>query len=353
MPSSREEGTASAAEQLGSMSLGESVERKDDNKTNPTEKNGTNTKKLCSACGKKSDALKKCNGCKCVWYCDKKCQNKHRKEHKHECRPIKKVLDERGGKFSLGTEEDVGPLGKVPQREECPICMRVLPLHAALHMYFACCGKSVCLGCDRQHGIKNKEQADTCAFCRTEHPESDEEILVRLRKRVERKDPKALHSMSSAYGYGRYGLLVDQAKCVDLLRKSAGLGYPVAQSQLGNLYDDGDMGLEQSEEEALKYWEKAAKGGHVISRHNLGCTENKNGDVVAAMDHWRLSASGGSKDSIKLLIVCFEDGFLRHGDLAETLQAMYLARAEMKSGERDEYIKHLKMIGEYKEEYDL
>ena len=74
---------------------------------------------MCSACGKSSDTLKKCAACKCVWYCDKKCQNKHHKEHKEECRPIKKVLDKRGGKLDVGTELNVGPLGKMPPREEC------------------------------------------------------------------------------------------------------------------------------------------------------------------------------------------------------------------------------------------
>eukprot|EP00561_Arcocellulus_cornucervis_P007023 CAMPEP_0185818742 /NCGR_PEP_ID=MMETSP1322-20130828/21136_1 /TAXON_ID=265543 /ORGANISM="Minutocellus polymorphus, Strain RCC2270" /LENGTH=71 /DNA_ID=CAMNT_0028515879 /DNA_START=19 /DNA_END=231 /DNA_ORIENTATION=- len=71
MASSKEDGTAAAAEQLRSISLGSSAERKnDDNETEPTAKNGTPTK-MCSACGKGSNTLKKCNGCKCVWYCDK------------------------------------------------------------------------------------------------------------------------------------------------------------------------------------------------------------------------------------------------------------------------------------------
>ena len=52
------------------------------------------------------------------------------------------------------------------------------------------------------------------------------------------------------------------------------------------------------------------------------------------------------------LIACFEDGFLRHVDLAETLQAMYRSRAEMKSEHRDQYIAHLKKTGEYKAEYE-
>ena len=64
-------------------------------------KNDEAPAKFCSACGKKSDTVKKCTACKCVWYCDKDCQNKHRKEHRKECRRIKKELNKRGGKLDL------------------------------------------------------------------------------------------------------------------------------------------------------------------------------------------------------------------------------------------------------------
>ena len=139
-----------AAERLGAMSLqaGGSAEREDATTNNGTP---TPTKNKCSACETESDALKKCNGCKCVWYCDKKCQNKHRKEHKKECKRIKKELEKRGGKLDIGTEKDLGPLGKVPPREECPICMRALPLSEQESTYAVCCGKSVCGGCALQH----------------------------------------------------------------------------------------------------------------------------------------------------------------------------------------------------------
>ena len=53
------------------------------------------------------------------------------------------------------------------------------------------------------------------------------------------------------------------------------------------------------------------------------------------------------------LIGCFEDGLLRHGDLAETLQGMYRSNTEMKSDDRDKYIQHLKTTGKYKKEYDI
>ena len=47
------------------------------------------------------------------------------------------------------------------------------------------------------------------------------------------------------------------------------------------------------------------------------------------------------------LIEGFESGFIQHGVLAETLQAFYLARAELKSEGRGQYIQHLKMTGKY------
>ena len=348
--SNTEDGSKAANEQLGSMSLGVSAENKD-NETERKAENGTPTKLLCSACEKKSNTLKKCNGCKCVWYCDKKCQNKHRKEHKKVCRRILKELDKQGGKLDLGTELDVGPLGKLPPREECPICMQVLPIHDSLHAYFACCGKSICGGCSHQHLMKNGGRA-TCAFCRTALPETDAEILARVDKRVERKDALGLCMMGMHHGLGQLGLPVDQAKCIDLLSQSAALGCPLANYHLGTSYKIGRMGLQQDHVKAQMHWEKAAEGGDLRSLHNLGSTEWENGDEIAAMSHYRLSASGGSKKSIDCLIDYFEKGSLRHGDLAETLQAMYCATAEMKSKERDQCIEHLKKTGKYKAEYE-
>ena len=145
MASSKEDETVAVTEQVGSMSLGESAERKD-NETEPTAKSGTTPPtKMCSSCGKKSNTLKKCMACKCVWYCDKECQNKHWKEHKKECKPIKKELAERGGKLDLGTEKDVEPptstlVDLPPPRDKCLICTRALPINTMLQTYSVCCG---------------------------------------------------------------------------------------------------------------------------------------------------------------------------------------------------------------------
>ena len=348
MASSKQEGTSAAAEQLGSLSLGESAERKDKNNEDAEENEVPTT--LCSACGEKSDALMKCRACKCVWYCDKDCQNKHWKEHKKECKPIKKLLDERGGKLDLGEELDVGPLGKLPPREECSICMQVLPMHAALQGYSYCCGKVICCGCDFHYQMKSGGRP-TCAFCREPMTKSDGEMLARISK-IARKDPRALCNLAMMHGEGKLGLSVDQAKCIKLLRESAGLGCPEAHYGLGNFHIRGEMGLERNEEKGIKYWQKAAEGGHFNSIHNLGCWETRNDNHVAAMRQWRLSASGGYRKSMESLIVFFDVGFLHHGDLAQTLQAFYRARSEMKSEDRDQHIAYLKRTGQYREEYN-
>ena len=352
MPSYKEDPAVSAQldELLGPMSLGESGERKVESENNNEEaKKNTRkapTKKFCSACGKESYALKYCNGCKCVWYCDKDCQNKHRKAHEKKCRRIEMELERRGGKLNLGTEIEIGPLGKVLPREECPICMRVLPINLKYQTRYLCCGKTLCCGCDHQYLIKNGVPS-TCAFCRTMLPESDEEALAQLRKRVELKDPHALYNMALYHRDGNYGLPVDEAKCIDLLHQAADLGSAFAQYQLGNYHEFGMMGLEQNEEEMLKYWEKAAEDGNVPARHKLGCSADRNDNHVAAMRHWRLSASAGDRGSMENLIACFEQGLFHHGDLAETLRAMYLAGGEMRSKDRDQYIEHLKRTGQF------
>ena len=71
------------------------------------------------------------------------------------------------------------------------------------------------------------------------------------------------------------------------------------------------------------------------------------------MRHWRLATSGGDRASVEVLIGYFEAGFLQYGDLAETLQVMYLARAEMKSEHGYKYIQYLKETGRYNEDYDI
>ena len=216
--------------------------------------------------------------------------------------------------------------------------MRAMPIDGNLHAYSFCCSKTLCCGC----AVEDQNKKPGCAFCRTAVAKTNEEMVARLHKRVELKDPAALFHLAMAYGYGQLGLSVDQVRCIELLRESVDLCYPPAQRNLGALYHNGEMGLERNIKAAIKHSEKAAAGGDIESQHYLGCAEVRKGNHVAAMRHWRLAASGGYKPSMDCLIECFEDGLLRQGDLAETLRATYHSRAELRSEDRDRYVKHLK-----------
>ena len=161
-----------------------------------------------------------------------------------------------------------------------------------------------------------------------------------------------MRNMGMKYGYGELGLPVDQGKCIDLLCQSADLGNAVSQYQLGNYHLTGEMGLEQNKEEALQHYQKAAECGDLMAWYTLGVTEHNKGNRAAALRRLRVSASGGLRRPMDGLIAYFENGLLQHGDLAETLQAFYRSRAEMKSKERDKCIVYFKETGKYKQEYD-
>jgi len=222
--------------------------------------------------------------------------------------------------------------------------MQVLPTHESLQTYAYCCGKTVCGSCDFQHSMikaidendkraqKKQPQAPrTCEFCRTKLPESDEEILDRLRKRVELKDPEALFEMALYYRDGDSGLSVDQVKCIELLRESASLGFPAAHYQLGIYHYNGRMGLEQNDEEALELYKEAVEGGHVQARHNLGYAEDGSGDDVAAMRHWRLSGPAQQNPSThvwQVPLLAYATG------RAEQNIAKYLRQTERSTGRR-------------------
>ena len=148
------------------------------------------------------------------------------------------------------------------------------------------------------------------------------------------------------------GMRLNEAKCIHLLREAADLGCPVAQYKLGNYYDNGEMGLKENVEEARKYDEKAAEGGNVVARYSLGITDGRNGNDVAAMRHFRLSASGRYRKPMNALIVCFEVGLLHHRDLFETIRVFYRSRGEMRSDDRDKYIEFMKETGRYEADYD-
>ena len=329
MAPSKEEGTAAATwtctQQLGSMSLCESVGR--NAKKKGTEKTPTLTKKFCSACGKGSDTLKQCNGCKCVWYCDKKCQDKHRKQHKKECKKRAAEL------------QDEKLFKQPPSSEDCPICMLRLPFVGTGKTYMACCGKVICRGC--AHAFQSRavkagrlKEDDICPFCRTPFPESNEEMFKRYKKRVEQDDPIATRHMGFMYRDGENGLLQNRAKALELWHRAGELGHAKSNFNTGFIYDEGE-GVGVDKEKAIHYYELAAIQGLPEARHSLGLLEKKDGNMDRALKHYMIAAAFGYSDSLKQIKQLYTDGHATRDDYTNALRVYQAYLDEIKSVQRD------------------
>lgn len=338
---------ASATDQLGSMSLTESSA----GSTKATDKG---IEKFCSYCGKAGiagDTLKKCSGCRCVFYCNVSCQMTHRKEHKYECREIKCLLET--GEY-LKTEErfseriddgntDCSLFAQPPPTGECPICMYELPRNPWLKIFLPCCGKSICFGCKEA----DKSDNPSCPFCRTPAPRSNAAYVQRLKKSADSGNTLALKELAIEHAMGHF-LPRNDEKALRLLHKAVAIDESSAACALfGQFYCTGDLGLEADEAKGRKYLEIAAKCGDMGSRFNLGNLEHSHGNVHTAIRHWRIAAFSGHSQSAGQLILQFAVyGNYSLADLAESLQARDKSHAELRTQQRTKALQALKDRGE-------
>jgi hypothetical protein len=49
--------------------------------------------RVCGSCSKGSERMKKCSGCRTVWYCSSECQNADWKRHKADCKRVRSAKD--------------------------------------------------------------------------------------------------------------------------------------------------------------------------------------------------------------------------------------------------------------------
>ena len=155
--------------------------------------------------------------------------------------------------------------------------MLPLPLDADQQSFKSCCGKVLCAGCIHamaMEGIKKGKEWEKhlCAFCRTLRPNSDEETIERVDKRMKNGNTVAFYELACCYADGAYGLQQDRVKANELWLKAGELGYAEAYTRLGYSFSNG-MGVEADKKKAKHYYEIAAMNGDVRARHNLGVLE--------------------------------------------------------------------------------
>jgi len=281
----------------------------------------------CAACGKKgnNDDMNACNKCKMVKYCNAACKKKHRTKHEKACERRVAELHEKQ------------LFKQPPPKEDCPICFIRIPTLDTGHKYMSCCGKVICSGCGYAPVYDNQgnEVADqVCSFCRTPLPASYEESMERLTKRVEVGDAKAIYNLGYYYSKRHYGFPLDMDKALELFYQAGELGYAAAHCSIGYSYQYGH-GVEVQNKKAMHYYELAAIGGGVQSRHNLGIMEKKTGNMERALRHFIIAAEGGFVKSLQNIKSLYSYGHATKEDYTKALRSYQTHMDEIKSKQRD------------------
>ena len=297
---------------------------------NDNNNNSTISVSVCANCGKgeeESHKLKSCTACKLVKYCNRECQIAHRSQHKKECRKRAAEL------------HDMELFKQPPsQHEDCPICFLRLPYLNTGWRYMSCCGKVICSGCAHAplyDDQGNKVDNQKCPFCRTPKPKSDEEIMERIKKRMEANDPTAMYNLSCDYRNGTYGYPQDYKKAFELYHRAAELGHSKAYLNIGYAYDEGE-GVEVDKKKAVHYYELAAMMGDEIARDNLGNEEVKAGNMERALKHYMIVLRSGLVDTLKKIQYLYSNGSATSDDYRKALKVYQEYLGEIKSAQRDE-----------------
>jgi TPR repeat protein len=306
----------------------------------------------CAECGEEEGggvSLKVCKACMSVKYCNAKCQKNHWAKHKKEC------------KLRAAEIRDEALFKDPPPKADCPICFLPMPTNLiscvslppatvfsvpiydfanahkgltteGMELYYACCGKSICKGCD--YSFDQSGIGENCPFCNSDRRKTDEEEIEEMMKRVEANDPASIYLLANSYHNGTHGFQQDQTEAIKLYAKAADLGSSKAHFNLGNIYcKGGDL------KKAKFHFEAAAMAGHEGARFNIGLMEGNSGNIDQAVKHLVISAAAGDYDAMHKLRLLFENGFVSRESIDSTLAAYNNSCAEFRSEARDAYIR--------------
>eukprot|EP00984_Skeletonema_dohrnii_P002819 scaffold963_cov103-Skeletonema_dohrnii-CCMP3373.AAC.9 len=283
-----------------------------------------NTMMFCAACGiagVEDIKLKNCTACYLVKYCSVKCQRDHRPQHKKECKKRAAELRDE----ILFKQPESTHLG------DCPICCLPLPIDENKFTIMECCSKTVCDGCYYASVIYERDEKirEKCPFCRSPAPDTHEEAIENLMKRVEANDSVALYQMGRGFNLDE-----NYKSAFEYFSKGAELGDIESHYELSCLYLNRE-GVEKDEKKRVYHLEVAAIGGHPTARYYLGCVEKENGRMDRSVKHWIIAAKLGHEPSLDLLKLCYRDGLIGKDDLAAALRAHQTAVDDAKSAQRE------------------
>ncbi|OEU07101.1 hypothetical protein FRACYDRAFT_251830 [Fragilariopsis cylindrus CCMP1102] len=170
-------------------------------------------------------------------------------------------------------------------------------------------GRCVNIGIAGDHQMTGKKLGTFCSVIETRFgqpdPSSDEECVIRLKKRMAMNDIVAIDMASQWYHFGKYGLPKDPQMSFDLCLRAAKLGSSDADSRAAMHYKDGKI-VPIDMTKAADYLKKAVKKGNIFDRHIIGADEWSKCNYRLGSRHWLLAAAAGCTDSLKQIATCYK-----------------------------------------------
>ena len=169
----------------------EQPETTERNKIKKEEGDEVDTSIVCSTC--QTLVLKKCS-CRAAQYCNKTCQQKHRKQHTKEYRnwtaERKSKKDQKMRMKKMTTtqkEEEEGERKKMKQRQHNNNQERKRWKRKVMNEFtrWQCCGNGLHNHCHAD--LYNMKMGGYCPLCRAKSPRIEEEIVKQLRPWVKKK----------------------------------------------------------------------------------------------------------------------------------------------------------------------
>ena len=214
--------------------------------------------------------------------------------------------------------------------------MITLPIDEREVSFMQCCGKNICCGCNYKNMTNERKKGDKhkCAFCRQPRMQTAKNNIKSLKRLMKKNDPVAYMTMAGEYNAGQ-NVMQSDTKTLEMFTRAAELGYAEAYVGIGLCYKEG-LAVERDMAKVFEFHEVAAKKGSLQAHRYLAVVDTQN-----CIEHLKLAACAGAKESMDDLMVKYKQKLLSKEDLTQTLRAFQASCNEMKSKDREEAKKSL------------
>lgn len=116
------------------------------------------------------------------------------------------------------------------------------------------------------------------------------------------EDAETCYQTAEDYYYGRNGKNEDNDEAAKWYLKAAEQGHADAQYKLGGCYENG-WGVEEDADAAAEWYLKAAEQGHADAQYEMGYILHNvcEGCEEEGIEWWRKAAAQGQEDAVNIL----------------------------------------------------